>query len=308
MGCKELGPLIGGWSLQQRATYTNVLSDVSFQMQCPHYYDFSCITRNINFLTQYMFKMFWLTRLEVALFGRDRVSEKIFRRRARRVEYILKNADNPKKLTKLIRNTPNIVNDVIASNSEQGNQALALLLKNGVPSRTAIRASFFRRGRSSPYVMAYWFCNWNAFQMLCDHGVETNDSAWIRRVRVSVLQYLVMQSPSYNETCVDMILLFVSRGATIAEIPKRISHLSRNFVQESPRYIMACAEGGYMYHERCCYSCTKFRSVCCGEILSVIQLEITRTTLSNGNKRVHFSLWEARCTRNVCIWIDLSHV
>ena len=119
--------------------------------------------------------------------------------------------------------------------------------------------------------------------MLCDHGVEIHDSTWICGVRVSVLQYLVMRS--YKETCVEeMISLFVSQGATIAEIPKRISRFSRIFAQQTPRVIMACAEGGYMYHAICCYSYNKFRV-------------LWRDTIRNpvGNNPYYFVEWKQTC-------------
>ena len=92
-----------------------------------------------------MYEMFWLTRLEIALFGVERISLKTAERRAKRVKYILRNAENPKKIKLLIRfgDTSEIINDVIAYNTEEGNQALELLVKNGARSRRPLPSSFF---------------------------------------------------------------------------------------------------------------------------------------------------------------------
>ena len=167
------------------------------------------------------------------------------------INLILENAESPSKIKEWIQERWAIVHEVIAENTEEGNKALAVLLKYGASTRNValLGGGYFESSNACfqyPLTTAYFNRNLPAFRMLCQHGVNEKQM-WYRcgENEVSLLKVVLKNrwkdTDSKGAFTDEVVQLMLRHGASINEPCEEL------FLHAHPANMWALAEAGADY-------------------------------------------------------------
>ena len=168
------------------------------------------------------------------------------------INLILENNANQSKIKEWIQRRRAIVHEVIAENTEEGNKALAVLLKYGASTTNSIpfEGGYFESSTCFQYPLrtAYINRNLTAIRMLCEHGVnEKLMLDWSEHREVSLLKNVLINrwkdTDSNGAFTDEVVQLLLRHGAVVNEPiynPLLIAH---------PVNMWALAEAGADYSD-----------------------------------------------------------